>query len=101
MFAIVRHDQGRSLKWLARETAFSYSYVRMVAAGIEKGSRRFRAACAQLLGMDVSVLFHDGAGSQASQSVDADGSESDRAVNVVARAERYSTREEVAIGNTA
>ena len=62
VFAIVRHDQGRSLKWLARETGFSYPYVRMVSAGMEKGSPRFRAACARVLGMDEAVLFHNVSG---------------------------------------
>jgi hypothetical protein len=58
VFRIVMHDQGRSLTWLARETRFSHSYVKQVSAGLEKGSPRFRAACAALLGMSEAMLFH-------------------------------------------
>lgn len=62
VFLIVRQEQGRSLVWLARETGFSYPYVRMVSAGMEKGSPRFRAACARVLGRPVGELFHDDSG---------------------------------------
>lgn len=58
VFRIVMHDQGRSLTWLARETGFSHSYVKQVSAGLEKGSPRFRAACAALLGVPEHELFH-------------------------------------------
>lgn len=58
VFRIVMHDQGRSLTWLARETGFSHSYVKQVSAGLEKGSPRFRAACATLLGVPEHELFH-------------------------------------------
>lgn len=84
VFRIVRFDQGRSLVWLARETGFSYGYVRMVAANLEKGSPRFRAACARVLGLPESVLFHGGS-SDASPSEDAPdtGSDDQRAATAV------------------
>lgn len=58
LFRIVRGEQGRSLVWLARQTGFSYPYVRAVSAGQEKGSPRFRAACAAVLGLPEERLFH-------------------------------------------
>lgn len=95
-------DRGIRQTWLARRISRSPEYVNRVLHGVYAGSPDFRAACARVLEVDEAVLFHDGAGaSDGSAPASTDGSESDRAVNVVARAERYSTREEVAIGNTA
>ena len=52
-------EEGRyNLVWLAERTGFSHSHVKGVAAGIQNAGPRFRAACAELLGVDESVLFH-------------------------------------------
>lgn len=55
---IVMVEQGRQLKWLARETGYTPEHVRGVKAGFHGASARFRAECARVLGIDESVLFH-------------------------------------------
>lgn len=84
--AILRHEQGRSQVWLARETGVSVQYVRAVASGAEKGSPGFRARCARVMGRPIDELFHGDSASSASQAEGArtDGSDSDRADSVVA-----------------
>lgn len=82
-------DQGRSLGWLTREVSrvadrpFSRAYVKAVSAGIEKGSPRFRAACADVLGLPESVLFLGDHGERSSASqpdeTPTTGSDDDRA----------------------
>lgn len=90
VFRIVMVDQGRSLIWLTREASrasdrpFSHAYVKAVSAGIEKGSPRFRAACAALLGMPVSDLFHGVSDASQPEGDPTTGSDSDRADTVVA-----------------
>jgi hypothetical protein len=93
IFRIVMHEQGRSLVWLARETGFSHPYVKAVSAGQEKGSPRFRDACARVLGLPEAVLFHAN-DSSASAPESPDGSD-DGAGIAVARA--YSIAKEVAV----
>lgn len=58
----VLREQGRyNLVWLAERTGFSHSHVKGVAAGIQRPGPRFRAACARVLGVDETDLFHGGA----------------------------------------
>jgi hypothetical protein len=59
VFNIVRHQQGRSLAWLARQTGYSHAHVRHMAAGMSPCSARFRAACMRVLGLPEADLFHD------------------------------------------
>lgn len=84
--AILRHEQGRSQVWLARETGVSVQYVRAVASGTEKGSPRFRAQCARVMGRPVDELFHGDSVSSATAPGETpeSGSDSDRADSVVA-----------------
>lgn len=62
IFRILRVDQGRSMAWLARQTGFSHGYVRDVSCGLQKGSPRFRAACAEVMAMPEAELFLRGDG---------------------------------------
>jgi hypothetical protein len=63
VFDIVMIEQGRSLTWLARETRYSHGHVKNMAAGLQSAGPRFRAACARVLNIPESVLFHDGVSS--------------------------------------
>lgn len=76
---VLRDEQGRTFAWLARETGVSHQYVRAVAANLEKGSPRFRAACARVLGRPESDLFHDGSSASPSEGDPTTGSEFGRA----------------------
>lgn len=60
IWRIVMVEQGRTLKWLAREVGCTPDHVRHVKAGTHAATDRFRAECARVLGMDESVLFHGG-----------------------------------------
>lgn len=54
----ILREQGRyNLVWLAGKTGYSHSHVKAIAAGAEKPSPRFRAACAAVLCMTESDLF--------------------------------------------
>ena len=58
IWAILR-EQGRyNLVWLAERTGYSHGHVKSVAVGLQPAGPRFRAACARLLDLPVSVLFH-------------------------------------------
>ena len=51
-------EQGRyNLVWLAARTGYSHGHVKAVAAGIQRPGPRFRAACADALGMAEAELF--------------------------------------------
>lgn len=57
VFGIVLVEQGRSLKWLARETRFSHQHVKNVAAGVFPATEVFRTRCVEVLGRPESELF--------------------------------------------
>jgi len=91
------HEQGRTLRWLARETGVSRSYVKAVSAGIERGSPRFRAACARVLGMAISDLFHDGVSSASPSSGDTEQG-SEYGAGIAVGEEPYAPQEVGSIG---
>ena len=46
--------QGRSLKWLARRTGYSYAHVKGVAAGQARITPEFRERCAEAFDVPLS-----------------------------------------------
>lgn len=56
IWAVLKH-QGRSLKWLARRTGYSYPHVKGVANGQQNVSDEFRRRCAAAMDLPESVLF--------------------------------------------
>lgn len=56
IWAIMEH-QGRSLKWLAARTGYTYSYVRDVRSGRFPVTDEFKRKCSLALDLPVDVLF--------------------------------------------
>lgn len=58
IWGLLREEGRYNLVWLARRVGYSHSHVKAIAAGLEKASPRFRAACALLLGRPEADLFN-------------------------------------------
>jgi hypothetical protein len=91
VFAIVRAD-GRHFRWLAQRIGYSHSHVKNVACGQFPATPRFRAACARLLDMPESVLFHAN-GSSASRPAGPPNTGSDDGAGIAVGAPVYDAQE--------
>lgn len=56
IWTILEH-QGRSLKWLANRTEYSYSYVNQVRTGHVPLSEAFKRKCVWAMDLPRDVLF--------------------------------------------
>jgi hypothetical protein len=74
IFALL-DERGVRYSWLADQTGYSKQHVWNVSSGVFAPGPKFRAACARVMGLPESDLFHP---ADASPSTDADASVLDR-----------------------
>lgn len=97
----ILREQGRyNLVWLAERTEYSHSHVKAMASGRWPCLARFRAACARLLEMDESALFH-GAPYESAPEADAPTEAPNGRADTAVSGERTDAPEEAAIARMA